>query len=218
VLTYNSLGTSIVSVQIGEGDTEQTFMVHETLLGDRSKCLQSILSETHSQDSHKIVAFKDVDPQAFALYIQYLYTGHIPSKPSQKTAAEGEEYSMLCKLYVFSFQQEDIAAQNAACDAIYAKAYEFNAPSQEAMPRNEHIRIIYNGTSGDCAGRRLLLDGHASQANRTWMRDKMNGLPPEFTRDLALKLMDYRSLLHAQTVVLKEHYHVVASEELTFER
>ncbi|KAH3910553.1 hypothetical protein HBH56_143180 [Parastagonospora nodorum] len=180
-----NLGTSIVSVQIVEGDTEQTVMVHEALLGDRSKCLQSILSEMHSQDSHKIVAFKDVDPQAFALYIQYLYTGHIPSKPSQKTAAEGEEYSMLCKLYVFAFKQEDITAQNAACDAIYAKAYEFIAPSQEALPRNEHIRIIYNGTSSDCAARRLLLDVHASQANRTWMRDKMNGLPPEFTCDLA---------------------------------
>jgi len=124
VLTNTSLGTSIVSVQIGEGDTEQTHIVHEALLGDRSKCLQSILSEMHSQDSHKIVAFKNVDPKAFALYIQYLYTGNIPSKPSQKTAAGVDEYSMLCNLYVFAFQQEDSAAQNAACDAIHAKAYD----------------------------------------------------------------------------------------------
>lgn len=217
VLTNTSLGPSIVSVQIGEGDTEQTHMIHEALLGDRSKSLQSILSEMHSQDSHKIVAFKDVDPKAFALYIQYLYTGNIPSKPSQKTAAGVDEYSMLCNLYVFAFQHEDVAAQNAACDAIHTKAYKLITPPEEALPRNEHIRTIYGGTTEPCAARRLLVDVQASQANRIWMSDRMNDLPPQFACDLALKLMDYRSLLHAQNAIPKEHYHVVASEELMFE-
>ena len=49
------------------------------------------------------------------------------------------------------------------------------------------------------------------------MRDRMNSLPPQLTRDLVLKLMGYQSLLHAQNAVPKEHYHVVASQELMFE-
>jgi hypothetical protein len=137
-----SFGSSIVSDQIGEGEAQQTFTVHEILLSDRSERLTTIMGKAHPQDSHKIVALKDVDPQAFALHIQYLYTGYIPSKPSEDAAPESDEYTALCRLYVFDYEHQDVGAQDAACDANHAKVYEYPAAIQDALPRSEHIAII----------------------------------------------------------------------------
>jgi hypothetical protein len=51
---------------------------------------------------------------------------------------------------------------------------------------------------------------YAYQARSKWLRMQNDSLPPQFLDELVLKLMDYRSVMRANAIVPKDHYHVAA--------
>jgi hypothetical protein len=165
------------------------------------------------ENNHKTVPIPEIDPQAFALYVQFLYTGHIPSKSVEST--DTSEHTHLCRLYNLALKLQDVAAQNAACDAIYAKATEPVENMQDALPRREHIDVIYSGTSEQCAAKRLMVDLYTAQAKSEWLQNAEDKFPPAFMSALAVNLMGTRFM--AGLAKPKEHYHVVDRVEKMFE-
>ncbi|KAF2827591.1 hypothetical protein CC86DRAFT_213586 [Ophiobolus disseminans] len=118
------------------------------------------------KDNHKSFPLNNTDPQVFALYIQSLYTSRIPSIPT--TTPSATEHTLLCKLYVLTYILQDTVAQDAACDAILAKASELG---DDSLPSREHIKIIYNSTPSSCAVRRLLVDLYIAHAKPATLRE-----------------------------------------------
>ncbi|KAH7085599.1 hypothetical protein BKA63DRAFT_21246 [Paraphoma chrysanthemicola] len=208
-------GDTFVFVRIGQGDHQRTFAVHENLLCASSLRLKKMLSEVPVEHNHKKVPFDYADPGAFALYIQYLYTGHIPSKSTSVTTSN--EHTTLCKLYILAYDFENIPAQNAACDAIYAKAMESVGDIQNSLPQCEHIDIIYSSTSSPCAARRLLADLYTAYAKDEWLSAHKETLPQQFVKELALNLMKHRAAWLAHIVGPNQHYHENVGSEQIFE-
>jgi hypothetical protein len=114
--------------------------------------------------------------RAFALYFQLIYK---------------DVYTLLCKLYILARNFVDIAAQNAALDAILASAKE----SRE-IPANEHVWIIYKRTNTPCGGRKTMVDFYTYEATGEWMRaqgEDAHSFPPEFLGKLAMSFVELRT-------------------------
>ncbi|KAF2031830.1 hypothetical protein EK21DRAFT_62224, partial [Setomelanomma holmii] len=158
-----SLVNSFVLDKVGKAEHRRTLAVHENLVSDRSWSLKVKLVTMPVENNHKIVLFEDADPKAFALYVQYLCTSHVPSKPT--IGVDITEHTSLCNLCILANDLDDTDAQNAACDAIYAKSTEIVENTYDALPHCEHINLIYKRTSGPCEARRLLVDLYTLKAN-----------------------------------------------------
>jgi hypothetical protein len=192
-------------IQVGMGEQQRAFAVHENILAARSKEFKNILANAAIEHGQKTIHLSDVDPEVFALYVQLLYTGHIPSK--SKNALDVNEYTPLCKLYLIAYKLQDIAAQNATVDAMHAKYHEPSVGPDLALPRCEHIKTMYEGTKGLCAARRLVVDLYAAQAKGEWLRDSGNAYPREFVQELLAAMMDCRSAILKYVVKGCEQYH-----------
>jgi hypothetical protein len=127
-------------------------------------------------------ALPGVDPSAFALYIQILYTNRLPSKPPSATTNRSE-YTPLCKLYTLATALRDITTKNIA---ILAKAKE-----NFDIPTSEHVSIIYLATSGACAARKMMVDFYTFKATERMLQ---GAFPPEFMSDLAMSLVSKREV------------------------
>jgi hypothetical protein len=203
-----NFGPAFVVLHVGKEDNFQTFAVHENILSSRSQQFKDHLNSLLSEHGFKVINLPDVDPYAFSLYAQLLYTGHIPSgSPTTKTA---DEYGPLYKLYILMRNFDDIAAQNAALDAILSKAMEPFASPEVTLPRCEHVGIIYGGTEGPYAARRLMVDLYTSQASGELLQDVF---PPEFMGELAISWLDVRKDGVVGVVKAKNFYYEVVKVE-----
>jgi hypothetical protein len=202
-----SFGSTFVIIHAGKEENFQTFAIHENILSARSQQFKDHLSGLVSERGFKVINLPDMDPQAFSLYVQLLYTGHIPSgSPTIKTV---EEYDPLCKLYVLVRKFDDVASQNAALAVILSKATEPFASAEVTLPRREHVGIIYSGAEGPCAGKRLMVDLYTSQATGEQLQDEF---PAEFMGELAVSLMGVRKE-GVGVVKRKEEYHEAVKAE-----
>lgn len=130
------------------------------------------------------VEILDVDPGAFALYIQLLYFGHLPSKdrPSDRNCEFDMRYSLLCKLYVLAMKLKDSKTKNLAVDIIFAKAQ-----VDQGIPPGDAVWNLYNGTLDSCAARKLMVDIYKCKANSAWMEGQT--FPPAFMNDLVMSFV-----------------------------
>jgi hypothetical protein len=72
-------GFTFVVLHVGKEENFQTFAIHENILPARSQQFKDHLSGLVSEHDFMVINLPDPDPQAFSLYVQLLYTGHIPS-------------------------------------------------------------------------------------------------------------------------------------------
>jgi hypothetical protein len=166
-----------------------------------------------AEHGQRTVPLKEIDPEVFALYVQLLYTGHIPSKLAVYSSRE--EHSLLSKLYVLTCKFQDIAGQNATLGAMYAKSQELFVKTVVALPRSEAVAIIYSGTTGPCAARRLIVDLYISMGGGVLMQQPKDELPLEFMGELALSLMECRSTMCSYMIKPKDKYHEALPKEKT---
>jgi hypothetical protein len=204
-----SFGSDIVIIIVGEASRIQSFILHADFLTARSAYFKSALLRSPTRN---IFNFPKHDPRAFALYFQLIYTGRLPSKPSS-TINSTEEYTLLCNLYILARKFTDVHAQNAALDAIHAKATEIQplSDTKTTLPTREHVTTIYNDIDGPCAGRRLMVDLYASQAMEEDFTDDMEDWPAVFMGGLALRLTTvcHQDRIAAGLLKWKEDYHEV---------
>jgi hypothetical protein len=167
--------------------------VHENLIASRSNYIKNFIKE-HPET--KTIDLKRADPTPFILYTQLLYFNHIPCKhPVNDNAHCHEEYCLLAKLYVLGVELQDRETKNAAIDAIFAKAQ----GGPDLLPSSEHVWILYNGTTGPCAARKMLVDFYAAKATQATMQGQ--SFPVEFMNDLAMSFVAGRSVAFRGLVV-----------------
>ncbi|ORY06012.1 hypothetical protein BCR34DRAFT_604329 [Clohesyomyces aquaticus] len=68
-MATKSFGITGVNVQVGEGDKQKTFLLHQDL----------------KESDDKEMKLPEDDPEIFALYVQLLYTGQVPTKQKPVT-------------------------------------------------------------------------------------------------------------------------------------
>jgi hypothetical protein len=90
---------------------------------------------------------------------------------------------------------QDRDTKNAVIDAMFAKAQ----GGTDLLPSSEHVWILYNGTPGPCAARKMLVDFYAAKATQASMQGQ--SFPMEFMNDLAMKFLAGRSVAFRGLVV-----------------
>ncbi|KAF1946749.1 hypothetical protein EJ02DRAFT_313302, partial [Clathrospora elynae] len=109
----------ILTLNVGEDEHQKSFTMHANLLTARSCYFRNALLQHPEQRSFN---FPTIDPRAFALYFQLIYTNCLPSKSNEPTNSTHDEYSLLCKLHTLAHTLQDCSAANAALSAIFTKA------------------------------------------------------------------------------------------------
>lgn len=134
-----------------------------------------------------MIRLPDISHEAFALYVQLLYTGRLPSNGRMLTnfwtgeltnIPSNDEYAALIKLFLIPL--EDRIAQKIALEAILAKAKE-----DGVIPSPKHVSMVYEGTDEPCGARKMMVDLYASSATEEMLRDE--GFPDGFMQDLAIE-------------------------------
>ncbi|KAH6873094.1 hypothetical protein BKA58DRAFT_456703 [Alternaria rosae] len=184
-------GCNLLTIHVGKDERARTFSLHTRLLTARSTYFRDSITANPEQ---KTFDLRGIDPRAFALYFQLIYTGHIPSKPNDVSNTEHDEYALLCKLYIIAHFVEDAKAENYVLDAILAKATE-----SADLPSSDYVWIVYASTGGPCKARKMIVDFYTYKATGEWMRAQGEdaqgrGFPPEFWSELAMSLVDKRSV------------------------
>ncbi|KAF2660666.1 hypothetical protein K491DRAFT_726317 [Lophiostoma macrostomum CBS 122681] len=216
-----TLGSSFVVVVVGNDEKQTSFTVHESLLSTRTHLKVSDDGANNNKpDENREIALPTEDPDAFALYLQLLYTHRIPSKLSFKDYIDyiAKEYVSLAKLYILSQNLGDVKAKNAAVEAMLECWKEASImPLSNHLPPGEAIHIIYNGTGKGCKARQLMVDLYAfAIGSHGHLLKDQDRYPEEFFYDLAVGALDHRHAHSPNPMVSRSAtvYHEEIEEEV----
>lgn len=145
-----------------------------------------------SEVQEGIVKLPEVDPVAFALYEQLIYTNQLPSIHESKES--NEELENLAKLYVLGERIQDLAAKNSGIDAMLAMVTDTQNGKVLCPPSARTVSIIYGGTRGAREGRQLMVDFYTYRGTSSWFDEKSPSFPPAFVYEVAKSLLEKRAL------------------------
>jgi hypothetical protein len=186
-------------VRVGT-EPERTFTISEDLITSASDFFRNALRPDGcwKESRDKEIRLQDEDPNVFAKYIQLLYTGYAPIKqPTTARPEDDDENKDLARLYVMAHKFQDINCQNVIVSTFLIKARTPTARKRccvHNFPDVEAINIIYNGTGGSCAARRLVADlrGEALiMYGADWLNRCKEELPKDFVLDLAVAMKEW---------------------------
>jgi hypothetical protein len=190
----------------------QSFIVHEALICARSNFFRNARSGNSKEVQEKTVNLPEDDPTIFALYEQLLYSGCLPSE-SETSAVDDivKEYATLCSLYVLSSKLQDVDSKRVAIDALLGMSRAMMSNGQRTCPLLQHVEIIYYGTHGPCAARRLMVDIYTYRASEDWLEKEF---PPDFVFDLAKNVLSKRCTTTDTTLTCKVSDYYDDAEEV----
>ncbi|KAF2657784.1 hypothetical protein K491DRAFT_578276, partial [Lophiostoma macrostomum CBS 122681] len=181
-----------VQINIGTGDDQERFDVHEALLSSRSRFSRNALSGRWKEAEDRVVKLPEDDPALFATYIHVLYSGDIPCV-SDSDAIGAKESLMLCHLYMLAEKLDDVQTKNTVVEAILSYCTKPQTDGNIYYMGGEPVSVIYSGTPENSPARRLMTDLYAYRGDQGCMKHcPKDGWPPEFLYDLTVSLMAKR--------------------------
>ena len=140
------------------------------------------------------ITFSDDCPAVIRLYVQYVYTGKLFTKPESGTLTSGSESeaTLLAGLYVFGEKIIDVAFKN---DVLAVFAHKATAlAGDNVFPTNAAVDIIYRGTPQQSPARRMMVDMHTWEGYGHWISDSLDETNKEFLSDLVRSLLRRRAM------------------------
>lgn len=125
-----------------------------------------------------------LDPEAFEVYYQWLYSARFPIYNADKKDPDARCLRLL-KSHLLGSKLDDAIFQKAVVKEIIRTAL-----SNTAVIRCTAVRYAYKSTTGPCILREFMVDMYAICAPSTSLKDE--SFPHEFVRDLAQALLDSR--------------------------
>ncbi|KAH3959582.1 hypothetical protein HBI56_199440 [Parastagonospora nodorum] len=177
-----------VKVTVGDGDEQQTFDVHESLIMARSAFFKA-LSGNWTEAKSRHVNLPEDDPQTFENYVHHLYTNTLAVKPSPvpDQYVGREEKIEPAKLYVFAEKIQDTDTKDAVVKAMAHSSQLSRYNGKTYGPNLGVVSLIYAGTAPWSPMRKLLVDIYTYQANAAWLTRDEEESPSDFLRELALE-------------------------------
>ncbi|KAI8939473.1 hypothetical protein NX059_003246 [Plenodomus lindquistii] len=190
--------------EVSESYSERLFHVHQSVLCQYSKFFQAATKPRWSEYRKKPIDLSEDDPDIFALYVQWLYTGLVAVKSKREdtdvedslnfeeddTAIEFQDISKrtLVKCYLLGEKLMDTVYQDTIMSTLLKTA-------SMGIPTYDTIRIAYQGTNINSPLRKLMVDiwvwcGYVPSAkgDLVWQSDA------EFANDLIHALLAHRNI------------------------
>lgn len=169
---------------------ELKFVVHEDVLSKGSPFFASACKKEWKGRLEHCIPLPDDDISTVDLYIQWIYTGRIFSRPSDEGGSGGEEeLGLLVGGFVFGEKVQNGDFKDAVVDAIVKS---FPVPSKKnklCCPPVLCVDKAYNGTPEGSQLRKLLVAIYTTRGSGAWLRGTTS---MDFLADLAARLLDER--------------------------
>jgi hypothetical protein len=180
-------------VKVGEGENQETFDVHESLITSHSLFFKKAMSGSWKESEDRVIKLPEDDPEIFNVYVHHLYTGSVAVIPEPLPAdyAGAPTRKIICLLYVLAEKLQDIKAKNSAIEALLADCRVKQPNGKYYFPGSHNVDIIYSGTLPGSMARKFLVDIYTHKATGKWIT-KHPELPDEFLKDLLVKVLDQR--------------------------
>ncbi|KAJ4291127.1 hypothetical protein N0V90_010325 [Kalmusia sp. IMI 367209] len=180
------LDCDFISINVGKDEFSRTFQVHEYVICDASEFFRNSMKDEWSsmRDDPRVISLPEDDPDAFALYRTWAYTGKLAIRPelpfSPETSQERDaHYSTLAYAYVLGERLLDIAFKNAIADVYVMNARGIDG-ARSHYPTNDDVRTLYEGTGPESPIRKFLVDVWVCRGRHDWLEGDDDVLPREF--------------------------------------
>ena len=182
VLTSNSAAENLIEVQVG--NSKKPFRIHESKLCSSSEFFNAKKKPEWSYGKGQ-VELPAVSSAAFALYVNWLYSGKIPTAVHLQDCEENEkEWTTLASAYALGEEILDTAFKDTVIDALRAKVNSTLGPTMW-LSGGEIIKIIYGGTPEGSAARTFLVDIYSFNASKKDLACAFDDAPKDFYFDVA---------------------------------
>ncbi|CAK4030737.1 Hypothetical predicted protein [Lecanosticta acicola] len=168
--------TDGVLVVVGPDNQVTTFLMRQELLAKAGAIIPSAAQEDLLARTGKFSVLKNVEPDHFNLYMNWLNVSIIPPRN------RADEYAVLSKLCILGTQIQDWRFQDAVIDALIDKFKNSIVPLPDATTINE----IFNGPIQSQALQRLVVGMYARRPAK--IASLTDSLVAEFWQALAQSL------------------------------
>lgn len=154
---------------MGTAPNTEDFIAHESFLTARSEFFRRAMNGNWKEAETRIINLPDDTAKAFACYINYVYTGQLPT--TSKTTSELKKltedkfayhvedlYEIIFSVFVLSEKLQDITTKNAMMEAALATAGLIGIDGSTRGPSYDVVNAVYNSTPVGSPARRLVTD------------------------------------------------------------
>lgn len=192
----------MLTIRVGKDEPKRSFKIHEHVINDHTDYFHNHLKFTRAQNDDdsvhpesRVIDLSDHDPEAFALWRTWIYTGKLAILPELPFPPDSMDersahYTVLAHAYILGGYLLDIAFMNAITDVYVLNARGIDG-SRALYPSNEEIGVLYDGTSPDSPIRKLLVDIWMYRGKAEWLDKEMEegNLPREFLVEVMRELL-----------------------------
>ncbi|KAL1800542.1 hypothetical protein ACET3X_000884 [Alternaria dauci] len=189
---------SAVFICVGTDPDTEHFVAHESFLTSRSEFFRRAMNGNWKEAETRTINLPDDNAQVFAHYINYVYTGQLPT--TSKTSLELKElteeefddhvqdqYEIIFDVFVLSEKLQDITTKNAMMKAALATTRLTRNGTEWRTPSRHTVNAIYNGTPTGSPARRFVTDSWTA-VSLSFIFSQSRKLNQEFIKDLCESL------------------------------
>lgn len=190
-------------------------VVHKNLLCETSRFFQTSCNGQWSESKEKTVRLKEVDPESFAIYVKWLYTGNLDVLHGDTACTApfhpfcGHTDDRLIDGYLLGDFLGDQDYCNASTDKLLDLSIEYDCTPSLAFVMEYWSRLpVHSGL------RRMLMDQQASHVREHELRELAATMPSKLLVELAVLLTTVRSTKADRSPEHrpKGHYHDMSKE------
>lgn len=183
--SYDYDYNEIITVLVGEN--EQQFIVHKNTICDKSKFFEAACSSGRwKEGKEKLVRLPEVDPEAFRVYVHWVYTGKVSPEVEWGHADLNcaEKQVTYTEAYIIGDVLDDNDLRKHVIDTMIEKTSAW----ADLLPCTS-LRRIWEATPTASPLRILALEWAVFEGNPQDLNDSIEHFPEEYVRDLAMLML-----------------------------
>lgn len=181
-MDYRSIITVLAGVE------KESFVVHEASICARSPFFRAACSKEWKEGQTKVVELPEVEHEAFAVYVHWVYTREIDMTIMTERANTyvAPSFLNLTKMWLLADMLRDVHLCNCVNDGIIKTDVAIRTPGLNMAS----LGYIMEHTPQESTIRRLYIDMHLASLTRAWVRKNKDEIPRTILVEFALKYAD----------------------------
>lgn len=172
-------------------ESPQKFTIHESVIKPRSEFVRLALRGEWKEANDRVITLPDDEPDVFSIYQEWLYSGLIHTRGSEKGLENDPEHELLVKAFVLGEKIIDPEFKDCVLDAIIEKL-------REDKCINLYLtKLVFDNTPSASPLRRLWMDTYYYFGTPQWIDSNVlgNTVSSEFLIEFSHYQMQKRTSL-----------------------